>query len=135
MALFAKDAPANAPAGVTTESRPRGVSTLSAGVSFDGTLTGSDNLIIEGSFKGSIDVRSEIRIAASARLEATIHGKTVIVEGTVSGDVSAEQKIELLSNAKVEGNIKAPKIVVAEGASFRGAVDMGTARPKDHVPS
>lgn len=135
MALFSKDAPANAPADVTSEPISRGVSTLSGGVSFEGSLTGSDSLIIEGSFKGSIDVRREIRIAASARLEATIHAKTVIVEGTVLGDVSADQKIELLSNSRVDGNIKAPKIVVAEGASFRGAVDMGSARPEDHEAS
>ncbi len=94
-------------------------------------MTGTDNLVIEGSFKGTIDVRSEIRVAASARLEASIHAKTVIVEGTISGDVTADHKIELLSSARVDGNISSPKIVVAEGASFRGSVDMGTARPTE----
>ncbi len=131
MALFSKDAPANAPADSSTEPRNRSVSILSASVSFEGLMTGTDNLVIEGSFKGNIDVRSEVRIAASAKLEASVHAKTVIIEGSISGDVTADQKIELLSSARVDGNIKAPKIVVAEGASFRGAVDMGTARPKE----
>ena len=129
MALFAKDSPANAPDGAASEPRTRSVSVLSSSVAFEGTVTGTDKLLIEGSFKGKIDIRSELRVTGSARVEATVHAQTVIVEGNVIGDVSADGKIELLSTARVDGNIKAPKIVVAEGATFRGSVDMGAEKP------
>ena len=46
-----------------------------------------------------------------------------------TGDVSADEKVELVASATVDGNIKAPKIVVAEGARFRGSVDMGSPKP------
>ena len=51
------------------------------------------------------------------------------VEGNLTGDISADDKVELVASATVDGNIKAPKIVVAEGARFRGSVDMGSAKP------
>ena len=68
-----------------------------------------------------------------ARVEATVHAKNVTVEGKLTGDVSADDRVELVASATVDGNIKAPKIVVAEGARFRGAVDMGSARPRDAI--
>jgi cytoskeletal protein CcmA (bactofilin family) len=58
-----------------------------------------------------------------------VHAKNVTVEGRLNGDVSADDRVELVASATVDGNIKAPKIVVAEGAKFRGSVDMG--KPKD----
>src|SRR5256885_5637118 len=48
------------------------------------------------------------------------HAKNVTVEGRLNGDVSADDRVELIASATVDGNIKAPKIVVAEGAKFRG---------------
>ena len=54
---------------------------------------------------------------------------SVMVEGRLTGDVSADDRVELIASAVVDGNLKAPKIIVAEGAKFRGSVDMGSAKP------
>ena len=56
--------------------------------------------------------------------------RNVTVEGRLNGDVSADDRVELVAGSTVDGNIKAPKIVVAEGARFRGNVDMGAAKPE-----
>jgi cytoskeletal protein CcmA (bactofilin family) len=79
--------------------------------------------------RGKINLSGELRIGTKARIEATVHAKNVTVEGKLTGDVSAEDRVELVASATVDGNIKAPKIVVAEGARFRGSVDMGSAKP------
>jgi cytoskeletal protein CcmA (bactofilin family) len=133
MALFAKEAPAQ-----TTEQQPwrengtgSTVSVLGPGISLDGKVTGKQNLVVEGHIKGSLELGSDLRIAPGARIEASVHAMNVTVEGTVTGDISAERKIELLSTARVDGNIKAPKIVVSEGARFRGSVDMGAQKPAE----
>ena len=97
----------------------------------DGTISGSEPIIVEGTIKGRINVTNDLRIGTKGRVEATVHAKNVTVEGKLTGDVSADERVELVASATVDGNIKAPKIVVAEGARFRGAVDMGSARPKD----
>lgn len=100
-------------------------------VTIDGTVTGSEPVVVEGSVRGKINLTSDLRIGTTARVEATVHAKNVTVEGKVNGDISADDRLELVSGAAVDGNIKAPKIIVAEGAKFRGSVDMGAPRPKE----
>jgi cytoskeletal protein CcmA (bactofilin family) len=104
---------------------------ISPNVTVDGTLTGSEPVFIEGSVKGKIDLSGELRVGPKARIDASVHAKHVMVEGRVNGDISADERVELVATASVDGNIKAPKIVVAEGAKFRGSVDMGSSKPKE----
>ena len=111
------------------EPRSRHVSVIGPDIMIEGSITGRENLMVEGEVNGSINLQSDLRIGSQARVEATVHARNVAVEGTVIGDVSADQKIELVATARVDGNMKAPKIVIAEGAKFRGAVDMGSERP------
>jgi cytoskeletal protein CcmA (bactofilin family) len=98
-------------------------------VTIDGTVTGSEPLLIEGTVRGKVNLTGDLRIGTKARIEATVHAKNVTIEGKLTGDVSADEKVELVASATVDGNIKAPKIVVAEGARFRGSVDMGSPKP------
>jgi cytoskeletal protein CcmA (bactofilin family) len=98
-------------------------------LTIDGTVTGSEPVLIEGTVRGKINLSGELRIGTKARIEATVHAKNVIVEGKLTGDISADDRVELVASATVDGNIKAPKIIVAEGARFRGSVDMGSAKP------
>ncbi|HKO02097.1 MAG TPA: polymer-forming cytoskeletal protein [Thermoanaerobaculia bacterium] len=134
MALFTKDVPA-APAPRPQLPRANDAQPGFEGTFFgpkasiEGTVTGSEPVIIEGHVKGTINLTGELRIGTQARVEAKVHARNVIVEGKVNGDVSADERVELVASASVDGNIKAPKIIVAEGARFRGNVDMGAAKP------
>jgi cytoskeletal protein CcmA (bactofilin family) len=101
--------------------------------SIEGTVTGSEPVMIEGHVKGTINLTGELRIGTQARVEATVHARNVTIEGKVNGDISADERVELVASASVDGNIKAPKIVVAEGARFRGNVDMGSAKPNSEA--
>ena len=74
-----------------------------------------------GDGRGKINLTGDLRIGTKARVEATVHAKNVTVEGKLTGDVSADERVELVASATVDGNIKAPKIIVAEGARFRGS--------------
>ena len=135
MAIFAKDTPlqkTNEPAtgSTTTPRKGGGPSTIGAGVLVDGTISGDGELVIEGEVKGTINLRSDLRIGTNARVEASVHARNVVVEGTVIGDLSAENRIELVATSSVEGNVRSPKIIVAEGARFRGTVDMGAKEEK-----
>jgi cytoskeletal protein CcmA (bactofilin family) len=100
-------------------------------VTIEGTVTGSELVTIEGTVKGKINLTGSLLIGTKARVEATVHAKNVTVEGRLNGDVSADDKVELVASATVDGNIKAPKVVVAEGAKFRGSVDMGSSKPRE----
>lgn len=131
MALFSKETPPP-----RSQTRADGASVPSVtffgpDVIFDGKLTGNEPVAIEGTVRGSINLSADLVVGPRARVEATVHAKTVIVEGKLTGDISADDRVELVASASVDGNIKAPKIIVAEGAKFRGNVDMGSTRPKE----
>ena len=129
MALFSSKEPTSTPSR-PGEPQPTFHGTyLGPNVVIDGTVSGSEAVVVEGTIKGRINVTNDLRIGTKARVEATVHAKNVTVEGKLTGDVSADDRVELVASATVDGNIKAPKIVVAEGAKFRGSVDMG--KPKD----
>ena len=100
-------------------------------LTIDGTITGSEPVMIEGTVRGKINLTGDLRVGTKARVEATVHAKNVTVEGRLTGDISADDRVELVTTATVDGNIKAPKIIVAEGAKFRGSVDMGSQRPRE----
>ena len=138
MALFSKETPQQQAA---PRPQPRGGEPqppfhgtfLGPNITIDGTISGSEPVLIEGTVRGKINLTNDLRIGTKARVEATVHAKNVTVEGRLNGDVSADDRVELIASATVDGNIKAPKIVVAEGAKFRGSVDMG--KPKDAAKS
>ena len=140
MALFTKDAPAAAPPRPQPP-RTDGQQAAFEGTFFgpkasiEGTVTGSEPVMIEGHVKGTINLTGELRIGVQARVEAKVHARNVTIEGKVNGDISADERVELVASASVDGNIKAPKIIVAEGARFRGNVDMGSAKPTSHSES
>jgi cytoskeletal protein CcmA (bactofilin family) len=133
MALFSKDQPqqpAPRPPSRGNEPQPSFSGTyLGPNVTIDGTIGGGEAVLIEGNVRGKINLNNDLRIGTKARVEATVHARNVTIEGKLNGDVSADERVELIASATVDGNIKAPKIVVAEGAKFRGSVDMG--KPKD----
>ncbi|HKR66206.1 MAG TPA: polymer-forming cytoskeletal protein [Thermoanaerobaculia bacterium] len=135
MALFSKDpAPPTTPRSDTragsAPTQPGGTF-IGPNVIIDGKITGSELVTVEGTVRGDINVTSDLRVGTKARIEATVHARNVTVEGKVTGDISADDRVELVASATVDGNIKAPKIVVAEGAKFRGNVDMGSRAPRE----
>jgi cytoskeletal protein CcmA (bactofilin family) len=135
MALFSKD-PAPAPrvemrSGGTPP--PAGATMIGTNVTIEGTITGTEPVVIEGTIRGRIDLSADLLIGTKARIESSVHARNVTVEGKINGDISADDRVELVASANVEGNIKAPKIVVAEGAKFRGNVDMGSRVPHEEA--
>lgn len=131
MGLFSKEAPPARPQARTDAPATQGGTFFGRQVIIEGTVSGSEPILVEGTIKGNINLTGDLHIGTQARVEATVHARNVIIEGKLVGDVSADDLVELIASATVDGNIKAPKIIVAEGARFRGAVDMGSARPKE----
>ncbi len=91
----------------------------------DGEISGEEQLVVHGTVKGRIHVRDSLVIENGGVVEASIESGTVTVNGTVNGDISASERAELRPNCTVIGDIRAPRILIADGASFKGSVDMG----------
>jgi cytoskeletal protein CcmA (bactofilin family) len=133
MGIFGRDetTPEQQPVGATARPSPTAAPDESADRTFiarpskfEGRLTGSGEIIVNGSVNGIIDGSGTVRIADQGRVEANVHGKTVKIAGTVAGDITADERIELEPSARVDGNITAPRILIQDGASFKGQVNM-----------
>src|SRR5258707_2542341 len=90
-----------------------------------GELNGSEDLTIEGHVEGTIQLREHVlTIGPNGKIKAQIFAKSVIVLGEVNGNVSASDKVDIRENGSVDGDLIAPRVAIAEGAHFRGSVDM-----------
>jgi cytoskeletal protein CcmA (bactofilin family) len=90
-----------------------------------GELNGSEDLTIEGVVEGTIQLRDHVlTIGPNGRIQAQVFAKAVIVLGQVSGNIAATEKIDIRDNGSVDGDIVSPRVAIAEGAHFRGSVDM-----------
>ena len=90
-----------------------------------GELNGSEDLTIEGHVEGTIQLRDNVlTIGPNGRIKAQVFAKAVIVLGEVTGNVTASDKVDIRDNGSVDGDIISPRVAIAEGAHFRGSVDM-----------
>jgi cytoskeletal protein CcmA (bactofilin family) len=103
----------------------RDIVNIGKSVVIKGELTGSEDLTIEGHVEGKIELRENVlTIGPNGKIKAQIFAKAVIVLGEVTGNVSATEKVDIRDNGSVEGDIVSPRVAIAEGAMFRGSVDM-----------
>ena len=90
-----------------------------------GELNGSEDLTIEGHVEGKIELKDHaLTIGSNGRIRAQVFAKSVIMLGEVVGNVTATEKVDIRDNGSVDGDIISPRVAIAEGAHFRGSVDM-----------
>jgi cytoskeletal protein CcmA (bactofilin family) len=102
-----------------------------------GDLSGSEDLTIEGHVEGKIELRQNVlTIGPNGRIKAAVFAKTVIIQGEVQGDITASERIDIRDAGSVDGDLSAPRIAIADGAHFRGSIDMQKtpAKPTDVKP-
>ncbi len=126
-APVASNAQPSAPVGQQAEPRriERDLVNIGKSVVIKGELSGSEDLTIEGHVEGKIELKDHLlTIGPNGRIKAQVFAKTVIVLGEVNGNVSASEKVEIRDGGSVDGDIVSPRVAIAEGAHFRGSVDM-----------
>jgi len=96
-----------------------------------GELSGSEDLTIEGHVEGKIQLRENVlTIGPNGKIKAEVFAKSVVVLGEVVGNVTASEKVDIRDAGSVDGDIASPRVAIAEGAHFRGSVDMQRAGAK-----
>jgi cytoskeletal protein CcmA (bactofilin family) len=128
----------NPPAAPRSQaSSGRDVVNIGKSVVIKGELNGSEDLTIEGQVDGKIELREHVlTIGANGKIKAQVFAKSIIVLGEVVGNITASEKVDIKDGGSVDGDITAPKVAIAEGAHFRGSIDMQrgarpTARPAE----
>jgi len=126
-------APASEPvrSSDTLRGMEKGPVNIGKSVVIKGELTGSEDLTIEGHVEGKIELRQNVlTIGPNGKIKAQVFAKSVIILGEVTGNVTASEKVDLRDNGSVDGDIAAPRVAIAEGAHFRGSIDMQRAGAK-----
>ncbi len=117
-----------APVAQSVEARAmsqRDVVNIGKSVIIKGELAGSEDLTIEGHVEGKIELKDHVlTIGPNGKIKAQVFAKAVIVLGEVVGNVSASDKVDIKDGGSVDGDIISPRVAIAEGAHFRGSVDM-----------
>ena len=91
---------------------------------FEGKLSFSGSVRIDGHFKGEIFADGTLVAGESAVIQSDVHVSHMIISGEIRGNIIADRRIEIRSPGKVYGNIQAPIVVIGEGVIFEGNCTM-----------
>jgi cytoskeletal protein CcmA (bactofilin family) len=101
------------------------MTTIGTSLVITGELTSKEDITVHGQVKGQISMaEGTLLVAPTARIEADIDVTSVTIHGNMSGKVAAGQRVELTPTATVKGTLIAPAVVLREGATFNGKIQV-----------
>lgn len=109
----------------SNQSISRSTAMIGQSIQINGTITGAENLVIEGTVDGSVELPDQdLTIGESGQVTANLNAKNVTVNGHVTGDIRGSEKVVISKTGRVKGNITAPRVTLEDGAKFKGSIDM-----------
>jgi len=105
-----------------------GTGIIGKGIFIKGNLTGGGDLVIEGRVEGQISLKNHLTIEGTGKVNADIRAERLTINGEANGNIDAGDLVAISASAVVTGDIKAPRFLIADGASFKGIVDMDVER-------
>jgi cytoskeletal protein CcmA (bactofilin family) len=108
-----------------------GSAALGKNVTVKGQIFAREDLTIDGEVEGTIECHEHrLTIGPNARVQAGLKAREIIIHGSIQGNVEATDKIDIKKEAKLVGDIKTSRIVIEDGAYFKGSIDISKAAPK-----
>ena len=104
---------------------------IGKGIQIKGNLSGAEDLIIEGRVEGNISLKNHLAIESTGQIVAEMSTRSLSVQGEVSGNIEAEEMVEIKADAKVVADIRAPRVIIEDGARFKGRIEMDVQLPND----
>lgn len=97
---------------------------IGPGITIEGEVTSDDEVVVGGVLRGKLQVDGPVTIESDGVVEADIGAQSVSIGGAVTGNVVASERVDLLAGGRLIGDVKAARLTIADGASFKGNVDM-----------
>ncbi|WNG27905.1 polymer-forming cytoskeletal protein [Cystobacter fuscus] len=94
-----------------------------------GKLTGDEDLTVRGRVEGELTLSRTLIVEPTGVVKANVAVKNAIISGVVVGNINATESVELTREGRMVGDIHSPRVIIVDGASFRGRVDMGEVEP------
>ena len=109
--------------------------TIGPSLRIKGNLSGEEDLLIEGRVEGEVTLEgNDLTVGSKAHIKANLRAKVISIDGEVCGDLFGQEKIVIRKTGDVEGNLVAPRVILEDGATFKGSVDM-EAEASQQVPA
>jgi cytoskeletal protein CcmA (bactofilin family) len=90
-----------------------------------GKLEGDEDLTVRGRVHGSITLTRTLIVEPTGVVKADATVRNAIISGVVVGNITASESVHLTSECRMVGDINSPRVIIVEGAAFRGRIDMG----------
>jgi cytoskeletal protein CcmA (bactofilin family) len=117
------------PLGATGD---RATARLGSSLHVKGEITGSEDLLIDGSVEGLIQLdERKLTVGATAKVTADIIAREVVVYGTVKGNLRAKDRIEIKKDGSVNGDLTTARIMIEDGAYFKGSIEIDKSAEKE----
>ncbi len=128
--------PAMSTAPVTSYHPPeRGMAVIGKSVMIKGQIFSREDLTIDGEVEGSVELQeNRLTVGPHGRVQAGVKAREMVVLGTIHGNVEVSDKIEIRKDAKLVGDIKTARIVIEDGAYFKGGIDIIKPDPPKVAP-
>jgi cytoskeletal protein CcmA (bactofilin family) len=113
-----------------------GAATIGKAVKVSGNIYSREDLYVDGELEGSVEaMEHKLTIGPNGTVKATIKAREVVVLGAIHGNVEATDKIEIRKDAKLTGDIRTARIIIEDGAYFKGSIDIVKPEPKSSSKS
>lgn len=102
---------------------------IARGSRVEGVVTGNSELVVDGNLDGEIALDSKVVVGADGVIRGEVNAISVEVAGRVIGNVRGSERVEVLASGTLEGDVVSPRIIISEGAFFKGKVEMTDPKP------
>ncbi|MGI8959494.1 MAG: bactofilin family protein [Bryobacteraceae bacterium] len=112
-----------------------GSAALGKNVTVKGQIVAREDLTIDGEVEGTVECHDHrLTIGPNARVQSNLKAREIVIHGSIQGNVEAADKIDIKKEAKLVGDIKTSRIVIEDGAYFKGSIDISKAAPVKSPP-
>ncbi len=102
-----------------------GSTIIGESILISGSLNGDEDLTVRGQVEGTLTLTKTLLVEPTGRVKAEVQVRNCVIAGAVVGNVTATESVEITNQGRMVGDITAPRVIIVDGASFRGRIDMG----------
>jgi cytoskeletal protein CcmA (bactofilin family) len=102
-----------------------GTTIIGESILISGSLNGDEDLTVRGRVEGTLTLTKTLVVEPTGIVKAEVQVRNCVIAGAVVGNVTATESVEITKEGRMVGDIAAPRVIIVDGASFRGRIDMG----------
>jgi cytoskeletal protein CcmA (bactofilin family) len=108
-----------------------GSTIIGESILINGNLNGDEDLTVRGRVEGTLTLTKTLVVEPTGVVKAEVQVRNCVISGAVVGNVTASESVEITKEGRMVGDISSPRVIIVDGATFRGRIDMGEVEVED----